>query len=551
MFGSSLSSADEPIAAPAILAKAQAAAASIPAANGRTAQLIAIGEAQAAIGEQGAARETLRQAEAEARKIVGEFDLQNRLVDLVAAEIEIRDFREATRIAAELEKAFVRADAFDRIAVAQAAAGDLTAADASFRLAVAAIDTTPEPETRAVWLARTAISQQGAGDKAGAAATLIQAFEIAKAATDHPSRRAALLARLAATQAAMGESAPAAETLREALAAAGQTADMSARYGALREIGLAQFAVNDLAAAKETLQIAAEEALSTESANDRRYMLLGLAAVQRRVSDPIGAARTLEVARSAALSSSGIARDRALSEIAAAQAGFVVDLYSEDFFAEVERQTKVFSDAVSASLGRSSAIGSAIRPLARDPEAALATIAAMHDTSERWRALEFVVASALSAGDYDGLQAPMRAMAAVLKEDEHMAPVWAHELILVLLAVGEVERALGAAREFARHGDSFLLAYVAWAQAQAGDEKAAKSTLREVSVVPPPESQDYQDYLNYLVALAQAKAGDLTVALSTVEQMHYPWAKAKVLVAIVADEPPPDFQALTMMGLLQ
>lgn len=247
----------------------------------------------------------------------------------------------------------------------------------------------------------------------------------------------------------------------------------------------------------------------------------------------------------------GIARDQALTQVAAAQAGIVL---GDEFFDDMDRNSAAFSNAVSAALQSLTSQGEAtgtLEPaasLGRNPEAALETIARIDDTNERWRALQFVAASALDAGDHEGLQAPMRAMAALLKGDGETF-IRVHEFTLLLLVTGEFDESFAIARQLAGRGvPSFLLAYTAWVQAQVSGESAAEATLREIAALPPVRGGDCRDHLNYLVALAQANAGDLSGALSTADRIGYAGEKARALVAIALDQPPPDFQVLLALN---
>jgi hypothetical protein len=141
-------------------------------------------------------------------------------------------------------------------------------------------------------------------------------------------------------------------------------------------------------------------------------------------------------------------------------------------------------------------------------------------------------------------------MAAALRNGGHDQPMKLQEFALLLLAMGDLERPLGPAREIVRHGQPpLLLAYMAWAQAKTGDKAAAEATLREVLAAPPSQFDDpLERQVNYLVALTRAKAGDVPEALSAADRLM-PLEKSRVLVAIARDEPPPDFQSLVLMSI--
>src|SRR5262249_43914648 len=145
-------------------------------------------------------------------------------------------------------------------------------------------------------------------------------------------------------------------------------------------------------------------------------------------------------------------------------------------------------------------------PQTHDTEAALATVAEIQDPGERWLALKFVIAPALAAGDFDALRGPMRAMAAALQKGGGAQPMELHEFALLLLAMGDLERPLVAAREMTRRGaPPLLLAYIAWAQAKTGDKAAAEATLQEILAALPSQSDAALiRRVNYLVALARA-----------------------------------------------
>src|SRR5215471_16207021 len=125
-------SAAEPVSTPAILQKALSAAQSIPMPQTRISQFIAVAKAQAAAGDRSAAQATLSLARVQARSAFGPSD-ESRWNSIVAAELKAGNPDVAVSIAAQLSSPLERAQAFECIGVAQAAAGDAAGAASSFQ----------------------------------------------------------------------------------------------------------------------------------------------------------------------------------------------------------------------------------------------------------------------------------------------------------------------------------------------------------------------------------------------------------------------------------
>jgi hypothetical protein len=289
-----------------------------------------------------------------------------------------------------------------------------------------------------------------------------------------------------------------------------------------------------------------------------------VAEMQRDAGDATAAARTLQEAALATGTSDVAERDRALVHVAAAQAG--VRLFAAfpngalGGLLEADRVT--LPDALAAamlSLGATprtaAGLGAATPPQPWDLDRALDTALSIDDPLVRFAALTFVAAPALGAGDRpEALPTALVAAEEALLEGEGTATPpadfdWAN-LVLLYVAAGETSGPLAVATKMVqRGGPPYLLACVAWAQAEMGDKAAAESALKDLLAASMDRmAVEIRDGTRaYLAALVQANIGDLTGALASAERIPGLRARTDLLVAIAARKPPPEYLALVVM----
>ena len=207
--------------------------------------------------------------------------------------------------AAAIEDARSRAEALDQIAVAQAEAGQFSAAVET----AASIDNLSE-RTKA--LLAVAVIQQKAGNVEDARTTASRAADAARAIRD-PYNRAPALGDVAATYIEMGDRQSARATIDTAAAG---VSDVYAYHQALTltTVAAAQTKAGNIREARANIRQAAEVAKSIQDSNQRTGRLKAI------VSVGVDAEQFIEAAQVAELLTDPYDRARALVDVALAQA---------------------------------------------------------------------------------------------------------------------------------------------------------------------------------------------------------------------------------------
>jgi tetratricopeptide (TPR) repeat protein len=428
------------------------------------------------------------------------------------------------------------------IAVAQAAAGDRAAAAATFQRATGVAESSRFAPVAAM-LATIVIAQAEAGDRSAGMAMLERAVAAANSLVpSRPERASSAFATIAKAQAALGERAAAAAALDQALQAAASIQSAMSRSLSLGDVAKAQIRIGDSAAARATLQEALDASRLEEAPDMHRMALMMIAETQAEAGDAAGAARSLQEARAIAESSHS---DSMLQEIAAVQAGIGPGSLLE-----------AFPNALAVALkSRGGGVGAGAAPAAPggDLDAALATAMLIEDPWKRYNALMAISSPWLAAGDYIALQEPMREALVAAQDmgDSGPAFVVLHNLAMVAVAGGNIDGPLGVAKKLATSGTPpYLAASIAWVQAERGDSAGAAASLQVVLEGSASLRIDLRSQLAYLIALAQANMGDLTTALATVDGIADPAMRTRALIAIAADDPPPELQSFMMANLV-
>jgi tetratricopeptide (TPR) repeat protein len=310
---------------------------------GRNEALGIIAAAQAKAGDvEGALRtaasvenvkdETLRQTAGDAKALV--------LLDIAAAQAEVGDVKGALKTAEGIKHSFeipsFKVSALARIAIAQAKAGDRAGAEHTFRQALETINAfrqrirTPDEKFLLggfvrISLQEIAVARARAGDFKGALETA--------AAIEDEVTKADALREIAKLQAKAGDQAAARSTCVQALGVMSKIEAHSLKVEALVEIAKAQAEIGDRPASAKTLEQALQAASATynfgpeahNTANarsespqhrQRRDALTEIAVVQARAGDIKSALKTAGTIKG----NSSDFQGSALQKIAEAQA---------------------------------------------------------------------------------------------------------------------------------------------------------------------------------------------------------------------------------------
>jgi len=327
---------------------------------------------------------------------------------------------------------------------------------------------------------------------------------------------------------------------------------------AIAKIAWAQATSGDRVAAVETFRKAWQSAQSIAHTSSRRIALMGLAEMEADAGDHAGAARTLQEVRTlvAAIADNG-ERDRALIDVAAMQAGVKLFVTFPNIGGLFEGESTAFPAALAAtprSLGSDGLAAPAARPQG-DPEAALDTALAIADPLMRFQALKLVAAPALAAGDRVALLPPLRVAQAALVESQKagVQPGTSdlYDFLLMCVLAGEMDRPLAAAKRMAEDGwPPYLLANIAWVQAQMGDKAAANSTLQDLltSSLARLDPRARDGMRAYLAALVEANIGDMAAAQASANRIPRVRERTALLVAIATQQPPPEYDKWMLMN---
>ena len=290
---------------------------------------------------------------------------------------------EALSAARSIERALFRARALSRVTEAQASAGDI-------QVALSTARSIHDASFRAWALSRIAKAQASAGDTRGSAQTISEALSIRRS-MDRALSRARALSGIADAQASAGDTRGAAQTISEALSTARSIERAFSRALALSSIAEAQASAGDI-------QVALSTARSIEDALSRALALSGIAETQASAGDTRGAGQTVSEALSTTRSiQDAPSRTLALSRIAEPQASAGDTRGVAQTVSEALSTARSIKNASSRALGLSRVAKAQAR--AGDIQVALSTARSIEDAFSRASALSGIAEAQLDAAN--------------------------------------------------------------------------------------------------------------------------------------------------------
>ena len=368
---------------------------------------------------------------------------------------------EALSAARRITDGSKRAEAFSKVAEAQAQAGDISEALSTARRIEGGLDRTQA-------LGAVAEAQAKTGENLGAARSISEALSTARRiAAD--SERAMAFSTVAEAQAKAGDSHGASWSISEALSAARRIEDRPDRAVALVWVANAQRKAGNIAKALNIAQ-------SIEDHGPLSMALSAVAVAQAKAGDSHGASRSISEALSAAQRTPPFMHKHYLREVAKSQAkaGDISGALS------IARKLEGYhSDWVLRAVAEAQAKEG-------DISEALSTARRIEGDLDRARALSATAEAQKKAGDSEG-------------------------------ASRSISEALSTARRIGEDGTrSYALSAVATAQAKAGDNQAAARSISEaLNAARSVVLDDDRAAALSTVAVARLRAGNLFKAQVT------------------------------------
>ena len=399
-------------------------------------------------------------------------------------------------------------------------------------------------------------NEQRERSKQAAVDILAQALRAAGEIGDH-SDRAGVLANIGAILGKAGDSERATRSFELASAAAGQIKGGSSQVTALANIAELQAAVRDAAGAAQSIRAAMAEAKREDDGFSRGYMLADIAGAQASAGDIRAAFSTVQEIEDEAPRGSALSKIvEAQVSAGDVQTAFQTAKRIEDEFYLSFGLASIAEAQVSAgdvqmaletarritdesSLARALSSIAEVQALGGDVQTALQTAKRIEDEFYLSNALASIAEAQALAGDEQGAFATLqriedKSSQVNLLVNIAKAQVEAND---AASAKRSIERSLAIIQRIADEDSrSYALAEVATAQAAVGDTGGAAQSLRRAlaSAKLLPNGPFERDFVLAVIAYAQAETGDPRAALATVEGINDEMRSATALTRLAA-----------------